>query len=168
MVAMVIITLTCSVISELAASSRQLWSFARDGGLPLSSAISKVRMPRPFDPTRELILVIGTEGLEYPNQRRLPVLDDHNLAVTHQHRLNGCVERDGVRHSHSVYGIVYHHNWLRADETHSRRTSSATPLSLGRYGMAINAASLVFLTPLFLFAFFPLATPVTPSEWLTA
>lgn len=128
MVAMVIITLTCSVISELAASSRQLWSFARDGGLPLSSAISKVRMPRPFDPTRELILVIGTEGLEYPNQRRLPVLDDHNLAVTHQHRLNGCVERDGVRHSHSVYGIVYHHNWLRADETHSRRTSSATPL----------------------------------------
>jgi len=36
--------------------------------------------------------------------------------------------------------------------------------SLGRAGMAINIASLVFLLPLFVFAFFPLATPVTPSS----
>ena len=35
--------------------------------------------------------------------------------------------------------------------------------SLGRYGMAINIASLCFLCPLFVFAFFPLATPVVPS-----
>ena len=35
--------------------------------------------------------------------------------------------------------------------------------SLGRYGMAVNLASLAFLLPLFVFAFFPLATPVEPS-----
>ena len=35
--------------------------------------------------------------------------------------------------------------------------------SLGRYGMAINIASMLFLCPLFVFAFFPLATPVVAS-----
>lgn len=35
--------------------------------------------------------------------------------------------------------------------------------SLSRYGMAVNIAALVFLMPCFIFAFFPLATPVTPQ-----
>jgi amino acid transporter len=35
--------------------------------------------------------------------------------------------------------------------------------SLGKWGMPINIASLCFLAPLFVFAFFPLATPVVPS-----
>lgn len=33
--------------------------------------------------------------------------------------------------------------------------------SLGRYGMAVNIGALAFLLPVFVFAFFPLATPVT-------
>jgi amino acid transporter len=33
--------------------------------------------------------------------------------------------------------------------------------SLGRYGLAINIAALLFLLPLWFFAFWPLATPVT-------
>ena len=36
--------------------------------------------------------------------------------------------------------------------------------SLGQYGMAVNIAALVFLIPLFVFAFFPLATPVTAQS----
>lgn len=35
--------------------------------------------------------------------------------------------------------------------------------SLGRAGVAINIASMIFLLPLFVFAFFPLATPVQPD-----
>jgi amino acid transporter len=35
--------------------------------------------------------------------------------------------------------------------------------SLGRFGTAINIASLIFLLPMFAFAFFPLATPVHPA-----
>jgi amino acid transporter len=42
MTTIVIITLTSSVISEIATSSRQLWSFARDGGLPFSGVITVV------------------------------------------------------------------------------------------------------------------------------
>ena len=35
--------------------------------------------------------------------------------------------------------------------------------SLGRWGMACNVIALVFLVAFFIFAFFPLATPVTPQ-----
>ena len=36
--------------------------------------------------------------------------------------------------------------------------------SLGKYGLAINIAALMFLTPLWFFAFWPLATPVTAES----
>ena len=42
MTSIVIIVFTSAVISEIATSSRQLWSFARDGGLPFSSFIARV------------------------------------------------------------------------------------------------------------------------------
>ena len=43
MVFIVIFTLVCAVISEIATASRQIWSFARDRGLPFSKFLSKVR-----------------------------------------------------------------------------------------------------------------------------
>ena len=42
MVALVIITLVSAVISEIATASRQIWSFARDNGLPFSPWLAKV------------------------------------------------------------------------------------------------------------------------------
>ena len=42
MVALVVITLISAVISEIATASRQIWSFARDNGLPFSPWLSKV------------------------------------------------------------------------------------------------------------------------------
>ena len=36
--------------------------------------------------------------------------------------------------------------------------------SLGRYGLAINIISLLFLTPIYFFAFWPLSTPVEPES----
>ena len=35
--------------------------------------------------------------------------------------------------------------------------------TLGRYGFAVNVCALLFLMPIFVFSFFPLATPVIPS-----
>lgn len=43
MVAIVIVLLTASCISEVATASRQIWSFSRDRGLPCSRWLSKVR-----------------------------------------------------------------------------------------------------------------------------
>jgi amino acid transporter len=45
MVAIMIVNITSSVISTLAAVSRQLWSFARDRGVPFSDFVSHVRTP---------------------------------------------------------------------------------------------------------------------------
>lgn len=42
MVAIMIVLLTVCCISEVATASRQIWSFARDRGLPGSSWLSKV------------------------------------------------------------------------------------------------------------------------------
>lgn len=35
---------------------------------------------------------------------------------------------------------------------------------LGRFGLIINIASLLFLAPIWIFAFWPLATPVTAAN----
>jgi amino acid transporter len=42
MVVIPMVSLTGSVIAEIATASRQLWSFARDGGVPFSSHIASV------------------------------------------------------------------------------------------------------------------------------
>lgn len=42
MVVIPMISLTGSVIAEIATASRQLWSFARDGGVPFSATIAQV------------------------------------------------------------------------------------------------------------------------------
>lgn len=41
--AVVIITLTASVIAVVATASRQIWAFARDNGVPFSSVLAHVR-----------------------------------------------------------------------------------------------------------------------------
>ena len=43
MAAIIIVTLVSAVISEIATASRQIWSFARDRGLPFSTQLAKVR-----------------------------------------------------------------------------------------------------------------------------
>ena len=43
LVTILVITLTASTISEVATASRQLWSFARDGGVPFSKTLAYVR-----------------------------------------------------------------------------------------------------------------------------
>jgi amino acid transporter len=45
MVAIIIITLVSAVVSEVATASRQIWSFARDNGLPFSPFLRKVGFP---------------------------------------------------------------------------------------------------------------------------
>ena len=57
MTSMIIIVFTSAVISEIATSSRQLWSFARDGGFPFSPFIAKVR-PTLLNPLHMIVDVL--------------------------------------------------------------------------------------------------------------
>ena len=45
MVVIVLVTITSSAISTIGTASRQLWSFARDNGLPFSSFFARVSSP---------------------------------------------------------------------------------------------------------------------------
>ena len=55
-----IIVFISAVISEIATSSRQLWAFARDGGLPASAWIAKVTLQllRQILAVRQLMLSV--------------------------------------------------------------------------------------------------------------
>lgn len=48
MVTIPLISLTGSVVAEIATASRQLWSFARDGGIPFPVWVATVRAPFVF------------------------------------------------------------------------------------------------------------------------
>ncbi len=52
MTAIPIIVLTGSCIAEVATASRQLWSFARDNGVPFSHILSRVRPTVLINPLR--------------------------------------------------------------------------------------------------------------------
>lgn len=51
MTAIIVLTLTASSITEVATASRQLWSFARDRGLPFSEFFAKVSQ-FPYEPEK--------------------------------------------------------------------------------------------------------------------
>ncbi|KAI9740802.1 MAG: hypothetical protein M1835_003125 [Candelina submexicana] len=63
MSAIIIIALVSAVIAEIATASRQVWSFARDQGLPFSSFLAKVdpRFPIPLN----AIIVSFISGVVY-------------------------------------------------------------------------------------------------------
>lgn len=72
MTAVLVITLTASTITEVATASRQLWSFARDDGLPFSSFFAYVSYSKffglngfNFEPGG-LTLLTGYTRMEHP------------------------------------------------------------------------------------------------------
>jgi amino acid transporter len=70
--AILVLTLTASTITEVATASRQLWSFARDKGVPFSDFFSYVRiLPDPWQKYARLVNhdFTGHARMEYPTQR---------------------------------------------------------------------------------------------------
>jgi len=110
MVAIIIITLVCAVISEIATASRQIWSFARDKGLPFSSFLSKVRIPHLHLLTRRkpkpsLVAILthlppppGLPLLPHPPKRRHRLLPLRHNNLPHQPRLLRRPQRHRLPH----------------------------------------------------------------------
>jgi choline transport protein len=144
--AIVIIMLTGCCISELAASSRQVWSFARDQGLPGWSWLSKVS-PGWNIPFPAVILSVTITTLlcciNIGSSVALNAITSLGaLAVLCSYFL-------------TISCVVY-------------RRLAGPPLprrkwSLGKLGLAINISSLLFLTPLIFFITWPIVTPVTAT-----
>ncbi|KAK3117248.1 hypothetical protein LTR53_001583 [Teratosphaeriaceae sp. CCFEE 6253] len=147
MTAIIVIVFTSAVISEIATSSRQLWSFARDGGLPCSRWVAKIS-PSANIPLNAIAVSLAIVVL----------VSLINLGSTVALNAINSVTISALMASYLLtIGCLLYRRL-------SGRPLPARRWSLGRAGLPINVASLVFLLPLFLFAFFPLATPVTPSS----
>jgi choline transport protein len=161
MTAIVIILLSACCISEVATASRQIWSFARDGGLPGSAWLSKVIRRSCQHEETWLTSSQVSPGWNIPLRAVCVSLVVSSLLACinlgSSTALNAINSLGGVSILTSYFITISCLVWrrLRGPPLPPRRWS------LGRFGLAINVAALMFLTPIWFFAFWPLATPVT-------
>ncbi|KAL4988635.1 amino acid/polyamine transporter I [Aspergillus falconensis] len=143
MTAILVVTLTASTITEVATASRQLWSFARDKGLPFSTFFAYVTPGWNIPLNSVLVSLVVTILLSLINIGSTVALAAIvSLTITSlmsAYILSiGCILLKRFRNE-----PLPHRRW-----------------SLGRLGMAINIAAMAFLLPVFVFAFFPLTAKV--------
>ena len=146
MTAIIIIMLSACAVSEVAAASRQIWSFARDAGLPGHSWLSKV------SPGWNIPIPAVTVSLTIS-----ALLSFINIGSTVA--LNAITSLGAVAVTTSYYLTI-------SCVVYRRLSGPALPArrwSLGRWGLVINVAALAFLTPLIFFLTWPLVTPVTAA-----
>ncbi|RMZ84563.1 hypothetical protein DV737_g1207, partial [Chaetothyriales sp. CBS 132003] len=147
MVALVIILLTACCISEVATASRQIWAFARDKGTPGWSWLARV------SPGWNIPLHAVTVSLVVSSLLSCINIGSYTA-------LNAINSLGGVAILTSYYiticCIIYRR--LNGPPLPPRRWS------LGKAGLWINIAALCFLTPIWFFAFWPLAKPVTATN----
>ncbi|THC95229.1 hypothetical protein EYZ11_005306 [Aspergillus tanneri] len=143
MTAILVLTLTASSITEVATASRQLWSFARDRGLPFSGFFSYVTpgWNIPFNAVMVSFVVTALLSLI-------------NIGSTVALQAIVTLTTSSLMSSYVVTIGCLLHKRLRGEPLPPHRWS------LGRFGMAINIGALCFLLPVFVFAFFPLTSTV--------
>jgi len=121
MTALITLLCFCSTISAAATSSRQMFAFARDRGLPFSSFLCRVS--RPFDhatatPTHGCL---GPPGLGNPLQRCLRLLRHHMPPLPHQPRLRGRIQRHRLPYCRCHPQLIHHLNLLRGAPQDTQR-----------------------------------------------
>ncbi|KAK0249369.1 hypothetical protein LTR91_024109 [Friedmanniomyces endolithicus] len=147
MVVIIIVMLTSAAIGEVATASRQLWSFARDEGLPGSTWLSKVS-PGWNIPLRAVVVSFVVTSL----------LSLVNLGSSEA--LNAFTSLGGTSILFSYFLTLSCLVWRRLFGA----PLPPRPWSMGRYGLVVNVAALVFVTPMLFFYVWPLTTPVTPQN----
>ncbi|EME38970.1 amino acid transporter-like protein [Dothistroma septosporum NZE10] len=141
-----ILTLTSSAIAEIATASRQLWSFARDKGMPGHSWLSHITPGWNIPLNAVLVSLLVTSLLSLINLGSTAALNAI-LALTTVSLLTSYI---------IVIGCVLLKRVRGQSLPHSR-------WSLGRWGMSINIIAMAFLLMVYVWMFFPTATPVEPS-----
>ena len=143
MTAIIIVMLSACAVSEVAAASRQIWSFSRDAGLPGHSWLSKIspgwNIPLPavaVSLTVSALLSLINIG-SYTALNAITSLGAIAVLISYFLTISCFVYRRSQ-------GELPYHRW-----------------SLGKFGLAINISALIFLIPLIFFLTWPLTTPVT-------
>lgn len=142
----VVLTLVASTIAEVATASRQLWSFARDGGFPGHRWIAQVTPGWDVPLNAVFISLLVTSLLSLINIGSSAALNAI-LALTTVSTLTS-------------YTIVIVCVLIRRFRGQSLPKSR---FSLGRWGAVINILAICFLLPVFVFMFFPAVVSPTPQ-----
>ncbi|KAF2764011.1 amino acid transporter [Teratosphaeria nubilosa] len=132
--------LTCCLINNVTAASRQLWSFARDGAIPGSRFLARVR-PGWDIPLNAMLCTFGISV----------VLSLFAIGLPVAWELLTSLPLVGLTSSYLLaIGCVF---WKRL-------RGEALPLSrfpLGRFGLVCNGVAMAFLGVVWVFMFFPTA-----------
>lgn len=146
MAAIVIITLVFAVVSEVATASRQIWAFSRDDGFPFSRFLRRVNKGWNI-PLNALLVSLGFGIVIALINLGSSVALNAIVSLTISALISSYIVSIGCLVSKRLRG----------------EPLPPSRFSLGKYGMAVNVAALVFLIPFFIFVFFPTATPVDPK-----
>ena len=146
LIALIIIALTSSVIAEISTSSRQLWAFSRDNGVPFSKVFAKVSRGWDIPLNAVMVSLVITLLLALVNI-------GSSVALQAIFSLSGVALV--LSYSTAILCIIIRR--LRGLPLPERRWS------LGRWGLGINIAALCYLLPLVVFLCFPIANDPTPS-----
>jgi choline transport protein len=145
MTSIIIVMLTSACISEVATASRQLWSFARDGGLPYSRWLSHVSTRWNVPVRAVLVSVVISSLLSLINIGTYVALNAIN--------------------SLGVVSLLFSYTATIGCLIWRRLHGAPLPprrWSLGKYGLAVNVISICFILPVLFFAFWPLEKDVSP------
>jgi len=145
MTSILIINFTASCIASLAAASRQLWAFARNGGLPFASFFAPDNLP--FDIPLTAILFSMT----------IPVL----IALINIKSASALGIILSIFNSALIASYLITISCCMFHRLSGRRLPEAR-YSLGKWGVVVNGIALAFLTPIFVFSFFPATIAPTP------
>ncbi|KAL2054419.1 hypothetical protein ABVK25_005167 [Lepraria finkii] len=145
-VIILILVTSCSV-NGVTTTSRQLWSFARDGGLPYSSWLSQVRPGLDVPVNAMAVSMVFTICLT-------------SIAIGSQvaYGIFVSLNASGLLTSYIICIACILQKRLRGE------TLPASRFNLGKAGNAVNIIALCFLTVFWLFQFFPAAPSPAPSE----
>ncbi|KAH8433215.1 uncharacterized protein LDX57_010849 [Aspergillus melleus] len=147
MTSIVTLTIMSSVITEVATASRQLWSFARDGGIPCAKFFSHVTPGWNIPLNAVLVSLALTILLSLINIGSTVAL---NALIT--------LTIGSLLNSYIVTVACVAWKRISGEPLPPRRWS------LGRWGLLINLGALAFLIPEFVFVMFPLTSTVTPES----
>lgn len=143
--ALIIVNITSACISTVATVSRQTWAFARDNGLPMSSTIAHVK-PGWNIPLNAVLLTLAITCL----------LSLINIGSTVAFNAIGSAALVSILSTYFISISILIFARLRGPLPPHR-------WDLGKLGLPINIGAVAWLVTVWVFCFFPLATPTTPQ-----
>ena len=160
LIAILILTAVFGTISALATASRLIWALARDRGLPFHRHVVKLQRGSAIPIYAVVIASLTAAAIGLINIGSSAAFNDViSLSVSSLYASYILIESMFL-YRRCTGGIQPRNS----DESVAPGTLTWGPFHLpGAFGIAVNLFSVLFGIIIFVFSFFPVATPVTPQ-----